>query len=86
MSNLNAKEYKTFEEIKHIAPDGEEFWFARELSGVLQYNKWENFAKVIDRAMIACKNSGYEVLDHFPEVRKMVDTFSNVLLLAKRVA
>ena len=47
MGNLNAKEYKTFEGIKHISTDGVEFWFARELSNVLHYNKWENFAKVI---------------------------------------
>ena len=55
MSNLNAKEYKTFGGIKHITTDGVEFLFARELSSILQYNKWENFAKVIDRAMIACR-------------------------------
>jgi len=45
MSNLNAKEYKTFEEIKHIGTDGEEFWFARELSGILQYSRLEKFCK-----------------------------------------
>ena len=47
---------------------------------------WKNFVKVINRAMLSCKNSGYEILDHFSEVGKMVDTFSNVLLLAKRLA
>jgi DNA-damage-inducible protein D len=45
MSNLHAKEYKTFEGIKHIAMDGAEFWFARELSSVLQYAQWKNFYK-----------------------------------------
>jgi len=30
--------------------------------------------------MLACKNSGYEVLDHFAEVRKMVDT-DNIFIL-----
>ena len=77
MSNLNAKEYKTFEEIKHINTDGVEFWFARELSSILQYSDWKNFAKVINRAMLACKNSGYKVLDHFSEVGKMVDIGSD---------
>jgi DNA-damage-inducible protein D len=24
--------------------------------------------------MLACKNSGFEIADHFPEVRKMIDT------------
>lgn len=70
---LNAPEYKRFEDIKHVRPDGSEFWMARELALVLDYTKWENFSKVIDRAMLACKNSGFEITDHFPDVRKMVD-------------
>lgn len=71
MANLNAKEYKTFEDIKRIE-DGVEFWYARELAPVLEYTKWENFHKVIKRAMLACKNSGYSVEDCFPEVRKSI--------------
>jgi len=30
------------------------YWSARELGPALDYAKWENFAKVIKRAMIAC--------------------------------
>jgi DNA-damage-inducible protein D len=71
MSKLLADEYKSFEEIKNVDENGVEFWYARDLSSVLQYAKWENFSKVIKRAMLACKNSGYEVDDHFPEVRKL---------------
>lgn len=73
MSNLQAEEYKNFEEIKKIREDGTEYWNARELSEVLQYKKWENFAKVIDRAKLACKNSGRNIDDDFPEVRKIVE-------------
>ena len=79
LSNLQAKEYKNFEEIKKIRVDGTEYWNARELSEVLQYKKWENFAKVIDRAKLACNNSGFEIQDHFPEVRKMVEIGSNTV-------
>ena len=79
MSNLQAEEYKNFEEIKNIREDGTEYWNARELSEVLQYKKWENFAKVIDRAKLACNNSGFEIQDHFPEVRKMVKIGSNTV-------
>ena len=32
MSNLIAKEYKCFEDIKNIKEDGTEYWFARELA------------------------------------------------------
>jgi len=73
MGNLQAEEYKNFEEIKKIREDGTEYWNARELSEVLQYKKWENFAKVIDRAKLACKNSGRNIDDDFPEVRKIVE-------------
>ncbi len=72
MSNLKAKEYKSFEEIKHRADDGSEFWYARELAPVLEYVEWRNFAKVLDRAILACKNSGYAVDDHFVEVNKTI--------------
>ena len=64
---------KTFEDIKNVDENGVEFWYARELQEMLQYNKWENFVKVIEIAKVACKISHHNVLDHFPEVRKMVD-------------
>lgn len=72
MGNLNAKEYKTFESIKHLSSKGNEFWNARELVPVLEYVQWRNFAKVLDRAMLACKNSGYEISEHFAEVSKTI--------------
>lgn len=73
MSNLNAEEYKSFESIKHIRESGSEFWYARELAKVLDYTEWRNFQKVIDRAILACKNSGFAVSDHFVEVNKMIE-------------
>ena len=60
MADLIAKEYKRFEDIKHTDENGTEFWYARELAVCLEYAKWSNFSKVIDRAMLACKNSGFE--------------------------
>lgn len=77
MSNLQAEEYKKFEQIKETRGDGTEYWNARELSEVLQYKKWENFAKVIDRAKLACSNSGFEMVEHFPEVRKTIEMPKN---------
>ena len=73
MSNLKAEEYKNFEQIKKIREDGTEYWNARELSEVLQYVQWRNFAKVIDRAKLACKNSGRNIDDDFAEVSKIVE-------------
>jgi DNA-damage-inducible protein D len=73
MSNLKAIEYKSFEAIKHLSEDGNEFWYARELAAVLEYVQWRNFQKVLDRAILACKNSGYGISDHFAEVRKTIE-------------
>ena len=73
MSDLKAKEYKKFEDIKHIRDDGSEYWSARELADALDYTQWRNFSKVIDRAMIACENSGHSVPDDFAEVSKIVE-------------
>ncbi len=73
MPNLKAKEYRQFEDIKYIRKDGSEYWSARELADVLDYSQWRNFQKVIDRAMIACENSGHEVTYDFAEVSKIVE-------------
>ena len=51
---------------------GTEFWLARDLQNLLGYSKWENFAKVIDKARTACRNARYEPADHFLDIRKMV--------------
>jgi DNA-damage-inducible protein D len=73
MSDLKAIEYKSFEAIKHISDDGYEYWTARELAIVLEYVQWRNFQKVLERAILACKNSGYTIIDHFAEVSKIVE-------------
>jgi len=72
LAKLEAVEYESFEAIKQIDENGTEFWYSRDLQKTLKYAKWENFSKVIDRAMLACKNSGFEVGDHFPDVRKTI--------------
>ena len=72
MSVLKGQEYKRFEDIKHVRDDESEYWSARELAPALEYTKWENFNRVINRAMIACENSGHRISDDFPEVRKIV--------------
>jgi DNA-damage-inducible protein D len=73
MSKLNAKEYKRFEDIKHIRNNESEYWLARELASVLDYTQWRNFTKVMGKAMIACSNSGHDVIYDFAEVSKIVD-------------
>ena len=69
------KEYtnKIFEEIKHIDENNNEYWLARELMPLFEYSKWERFSNTIDKAKIVCKNSGYNINDHFPGVGKMIN-------------
>ena len=52
---------------------GMDFWLARDLQKLLGYAKWENFAKVIEKARTSCKNADFEPSDHFLDVRKMVE-------------
>ena len=73
MKNITKKQYKYFDDIKHIGENGMEFWYARELAEVLDYVEWRNFIKVIDRAMIACDNSNHNVGDQFGEVNKLIE-------------
>ncbi len=72
MSELVKYSEQTFESIKHVNEYGEEYWLARELQGVLEYARWENFNKTIERAKKACTNTGFDVEDHFRGVTKMV--------------
>lgn len=66
-----AKYQKDFEQHAHKQNDVE-YWLARELQELLGYAKWENFSKVIEKAITACANSGQKADDHFLGVRKMV--------------
>ena len=79
MNELEKINETIFESIKHIDEDGDEYWYARELQKVLEYNKWENFEKVINKAKLSCLTSNYRLQDHFPDVRKMVDIGSDTL-------
>ena len=51
-----------------------------DLAPALEYVKWENFSKVIKRAMIACENSGHSIEHDFPEVRKIVEAGESITL------
>ena len=62
----------TFEDIKHVDEDGNEYWYARELQKVLEYKEWRNFSKVIEKAKEACEKAGNVETSHFVDVNKMV--------------
>jgi len=58
--------------VQTITESDIEFWYARELMKELGYDRWENFSKVIEKAVAACENSGVQVSNHFRDVTKMV--------------
>ncbi len=73
MNELNKYNEKTFENIKHIDEYGYEYWLARELMNILQYSNWQNFEKIINKAIMACENSNFNVMDHFIDISKMIE-------------
>ncbi len=72
MADIQKYSEQTFESIKHINEYGQEFWYARELQEVLEYKQWRRFEEAVERAQIACEQSGNLVSDHFAVVGKMV--------------
>ncbi|SAL48154.1 DNA-damage-inducible protein D [Caballeronia peredens] len=69
---IASNHHRTFEGIKQTNEANGEFWFARDLAPLLEYQDWRNFLQVIDKAKVACERSGHRVADHFGEVTKMV--------------
>jgi DNA-damage-inducible protein D len=73
MGNKLSKPNQTiFEQIKRLDQTKNEYWTARDLSKVLEYSEYRHFKPVIDRAKEACRNSGYQVADHFEDILGMV--------------
>ena len=62
-----------FEMIRRTNAAGAEFWSSREFAQVLEYTDYRNFDQVIQKARLACFNSGQKVEDHFVDVTEMVD-------------
>jgi len=66
--------HASFEDMVQKDPHtGTEFWCARDLQMLLGYSQWRNFGAVIDKAITACQNAGYDPRNHFAHVSKMVD-------------
>lgn len=71
-TNIEQKHHQTFEAIKHTDANGGEYWLARALAKILGYAEYRNFLPVIERAKIACENSGQPLQDHFVDMHEMV--------------
>ncbi len=61
-----------FDSIRRVHESGAEYWSARELMPLLGYAKWERFDSAIQRAKLACQNSGINPEDQFPGAGKQI--------------
>lgn len=62
-----------FERIRKVNEAGNEYWESRDLAEVLDYTQYRNFETVIEKAKLACFNSGHRIEDHFADVSNMVE-------------
>lgn len=63
-----------FDSIRHVRPDGSEFWRARELQPLMGYARWENFETPLTRAMQAAANTGVDVTSNFLRSQEITAT------------
>lgn len=72
MADIEQYHHQTFRTIRHQDSDENEFWYARELGSILEYQSWRAFERVIDKAIESCRNSGQPPENHFVLVNNMV--------------
>ena len=63
----------TFEGIRQLDSEGNEYWSARKLGKVLDYSEYRHFLPVIERAREACQKSGLALADHIEDMLDMVE-------------
>ncbi|WP_424039235.1 DNA damage-inducible protein D [Prevotella nigrescens] len=72
-TRLTKKTMSLFESIKHVDKNNIEYWTSRTLWKVLEYAEYRHFLPVIDKAKLACENSGQRIEDHFEDILEMVE-------------
>ncbi len=69
----NGGRVSPFEQIRRVSSSGAEFWSSREFALVLGYSDYRNFEQVIQKARLACFNSGQKPEDHFVDVTELIE-------------
>ncbi len=62
-----------FELIRRTNAAGREFWSSRDFAQTLDYGDYRNFEQVIQKARMACFNSGERIEDHFVDITDMIE-------------
>lgn len=70
--NIERRHHAAFDRIRQSDEAGNEFWSARDLAPVLEYQDWRNFLQVVDKARLSAERAGQHPEDHFVEATKMV--------------
>ncbi len=75
--------YKTtmerLEATRRESQSGSEYWFAREIQGLLGYSEWRNFEGVIEKARAAMNANGVDPSHHIVGANKKVAVGSGAL-------
>jgi DNA-damage-inducible protein D len=61
-----------FDRIRKTNSSGNEYWSSRDLARVLGYTDYRNFEQVVQKARLACFNSGQKIDDHFVDITDMI--------------
>ncbi len=67
----------SFEDIKKVDDQGNDYWKARELRHVMHFATWQAFEVAIERAKKACEVSNQPMENHFSALTNMVVIGSN---------
>lgn len=71
-NKLTKKAKDTFESIKRLDENGEEWWSSRELAKALTYSDYGYFLEVMRKAWKVCQNMQINPHDHFRVYKEMV--------------
>jgi len=71
---------RALESRKREMKNGQPYWKGREIHEIMGYPDWAKFERVIERAEIACSNTGVEVENHFSRTSKKVAVGSGAMV------
>src|SRR5438128_2171249 len=73
MQSGSSGEPSPFESIRRVNAAGNEHWSSRDFARVLNYTDYRNFEQVLEKAKLACFNSGQRLDDHFVDITEMIE-------------